>query len=128
MDLAKDKIRVNAVCPEAGSAEMMRPYMPEGVDLTDLIAEPPRDEAIVSIHVLRVQEEPEEVEGEDVAEGEEAPAEEGGDVQRGVAVPVGVRDARLLVDQERKLVPFELECLAGTMQLGPFQRSGLAKR
>jgi large subunit ribosomal protein L25 len=45
--------------------------LPEGVDITDLIAEPPRDEAIVSVHVMRVAEEPEELEGEDVAEGEE---------------------------------------------------------
>jgi large subunit ribosomal protein L25 len=49
--------------------------LPEGVDITDLIADPPRDEAIVSVHVLRVAEEPEEVEGEDVAEDGEAPAE-----------------------------------------------------
>ncbi len=56
--------------------------LPSEVELTDLIAEPPRDEAIVSVHVLRVAEEPEEVEGEDVgeegAEGE-APTEEGGE-------------------------------------------------
>jgi 3alpha(or 20beta)-hydroxysteroid dehydrogenase len=32
IELGKSGIRVNAVCPEAGSAEMMRPYMPEGVD------------------------------------------------------------------------------------------------
>ncbi len=51
--------------------------LPEGVDLTDLIAEPPRDEAIVSIQVLRVAEEPEEeAEGEDVAEGD-APEADG---------------------------------------------------
>ena len=53
--------------------------LPEGVELTDLVAEPPRDEAIVSIQVLRVAEEPEEeAEGEDVAEGEgESAADEG---------------------------------------------------
>ena len=51
--------------------------LPEGVDITDLIADPPRDESIVSIHVMRVAEEPEEVEGEDVAEGEEGKDEEG---------------------------------------------------
>jgi large subunit ribosomal protein L25 len=51
--------------------------LPEGVDITDLVAEPPRDEAIVSVHVMRVAEEPEEVEGEDVAEGEEGKAEDG---------------------------------------------------
>ncbi|MDP7271563.1 MAG: 50S ribosomal protein L25, partial [Gammaproteobacteria bacterium] len=50
--------------------------LPEGVELTDLIADPPRDEAIVSIHVLRVAEEPEEVEEEEALEGEEG-AEEG---------------------------------------------------
>jgi 3alpha(or 20beta)-hydroxysteroid dehydrogenase len=32
IELGKFGIRVNAVCPEAGSAEMMRPYIPEGVD------------------------------------------------------------------------------------------------
>lgn len=56
--------------------------LPDGVEITDLIADPPRDEAIVSVHVLRVAEEPEEeVEGEDVAEGEEGEegAEEGAD-------------------------------------------------
>ena len=49
--------------------------LPAEVELTDLIAEPPRDEAIVSVHVLRVAEEPEEVEGEDVDAEGEAPAE-----------------------------------------------------
>ncbi|TDJ44552.1 MAG: 50S ribosomal protein L25/general stress protein Ctc [Gammaproteobacteria bacterium] len=56
--------------------------LPAEVELIDLIAEPPRDEAIVSVHVLRVAAEPEEVEGEDVAEeGEEGEAstEEGGE-------------------------------------------------
>ena len=47
--------------------------LPAEVDLTDLIAEPPRDEAIVTVHVLRVAEEPEEVE-----EPGEVPAENGG--------------------------------------------------
>jgi len=47
--------------------------LPADVDLTDLIAEPPRDEAIVTVHVLRVAEEPEEVE-----EPGEVPAENGG--------------------------------------------------
>jgi large subunit ribosomal protein L25 len=46
--------------------------LPEGVELTDLIADPPRDESIVTIQILRVQEEPEEVEGEDVEDGEDA--------------------------------------------------------
>ena len=32
MELAKDRIRVNAVCPEAGSAEMTAPFLPKGVD------------------------------------------------------------------------------------------------
>lgn len=45
--------------------------LPANVELIDLIAEPPRDEAIVSVHVIRVAAEPEEVEGEDV---EAAPA------------------------------------------------------
>ena len=51
--------------------------LPEGVELTDLIADPPRDEGIVSISILRVAEEPEETEGEDVAEGDEAPDADG---------------------------------------------------
>jgi large subunit ribosomal protein L25 len=49
--------------------------LPAEVELTDLVAEPPRDEAIVSVQVLRVAEEPEEVEGEDVDAEGEAPAE-----------------------------------------------------
>ena len=32
LELGKFGIRVNAVCPEAGSAEMIRPYLPEGID------------------------------------------------------------------------------------------------
>ena len=32
MELARHRIRVNAVCPEAGSAEMSAPFLPEGVD------------------------------------------------------------------------------------------------
>ncbi len=44
--------------------------LPEGVEIIDLIAEPPRDEAIISIHVPRVV-----VEEEPEAEGEEAAAE-----------------------------------------------------
>ena len=32
VELGRYGIRVNAVCPEAGSAEMLRPYLPEGVD------------------------------------------------------------------------------------------------
>ncbi len=53
--------------------------LPEGVQLTALTHEPPTDEAIVSIHVLRVAEEPEE---EEAAAGEAedgAPEEAGGD-------------------------------------------------
>jgi large subunit ribosomal protein L25 len=55
--------------------------LPADVDLTELIADPPRDESIVTIHVLRVQEEPEELEGEDVEGGEDADAE--GDAESG---------------------------------------------
>lgn len=43
--------------------------LPEGVELTDLIADPPRDEPIVSVHVLRAAVEDEE------AAAPEAPAE-----------------------------------------------------
>ena len=32
IELGRHGIRVNAVCPEAGSAEMFRPYLPEGLD------------------------------------------------------------------------------------------------
>jgi len=32
MELARYRIRVNAVCPEAGNPEMSAPYLPEGVD------------------------------------------------------------------------------------------------
>jgi 3alpha(or 20beta)-hydroxysteroid dehydrogenase len=32
LELGKWGIRVNAVCPEAGGGEMIRPYLPEGVD------------------------------------------------------------------------------------------------
>ncbi len=32
MELARDRIRVNAVCPEAGNHEMTAPFMPPGVD------------------------------------------------------------------------------------------------
>jgi large subunit ribosomal protein L25 len=47
--------------------------LPEGVELTDLIAEPPRDDAIVSIHIPRaaVEEDLEAEEGEEAAEGED---------------------------------------------------------
>jgi large subunit ribosomal protein L25 len=48
--------------------------MPADVEITDLIADPPRDEPIVSVHVIRVAVEPEEVEGEDVGEEGAAPA------------------------------------------------------
>jgi large subunit ribosomal protein L25 len=57
--------------------------LPEGVELTDLVAEPPRDDAIVSIHVPRaaVEEDDLAAEGEDAAEGSaEGDADgEGGD-------------------------------------------------
>jgi 3alpha(or 20beta)-hydroxysteroid dehydrogenase len=32
VELGKHGVRVNAVCPEAGSPEMFRPYLPKGVD------------------------------------------------------------------------------------------------
>ncbi|HXK22074.1 MAG TPA: SDR family oxidoreductase [Myxococcota bacterium] len=32
VELGKYGVRVNAVCPEAGNAEMFRPYVPAGVD------------------------------------------------------------------------------------------------
>ncbi|MGI9308636.1 MAG: 50S ribosomal protein L25/general stress protein Ctc [Gammaproteobacteria bacterium] len=48
--------------------------VPDGVEITDLVADPPRDNAVVSIHIPRVIEEPEE---EVEAEGEEAEGAEG---------------------------------------------------
>jgi 3alpha(or 20beta)-hydroxysteroid dehydrogenase len=33
LELGRFGVRVNAVCPEAGNAEMMRPYVPEAVDV-----------------------------------------------------------------------------------------------
>src|SRR5206468_11278696 len=32
LELGKQGIRVNAVCPEAGNADMMRPYIPAGIE------------------------------------------------------------------------------------------------
>ncbi len=32
MELARDRIRVNAVCPEAGNHEMSAPFLPPGID------------------------------------------------------------------------------------------------
>ena len=34
MELAKSRIRVNAICPEAGNPDMSAPFLPEGVDPT----------------------------------------------------------------------------------------------
>jgi len=38
LELGRYGIRVNTVCPEAGSAEMLRPYLPEGVDFERVLA------------------------------------------------------------------------------------------
>ncbi len=38
LELGKFGIRVNAVCPEAGSPEMIAPYIPPGVDVEQVIA------------------------------------------------------------------------------------------
>ena len=59
--------------------------LPEGVELTDLTAEQPRNDPIVTIHILLIAEEVEEVEeieGEEL-EGEEAAAEEGAEPKEG---------------------------------------------
>jgi large subunit ribosomal protein L25 len=55
--------------------------LPDGVELTDLIADPPRDEAIVTVHILKVAAEPEEdeVAGEEGEEPAEDEGEESGD-------------------------------------------------
>jgi 3alpha(or 20beta)-hydroxysteroid dehydrogenase len=38
LELGRFGIRVNAVCPEAGSAEMIGPYVPDGVDMERVMA------------------------------------------------------------------------------------------
>lgn len=38
LELGRFGIRVNTICPEAGSAEMIRPYIPEGVDMEKVMA------------------------------------------------------------------------------------------
>jgi 3alpha(or 20beta)-hydroxysteroid dehydrogenase len=38
LELGRFGIRVNAVCPEAGSVDMIRPYLPEGVDFEKVLA------------------------------------------------------------------------------------------
>jgi 3alpha(or 20beta)-hydroxysteroid dehydrogenase len=38
LELGRYGIRVNTVCPEAGSADMLRPYFPEGVDVEKVLA------------------------------------------------------------------------------------------
>jgi 3alpha(or 20beta)-hydroxysteroid dehydrogenase len=38
LELGKFGIRVNAVCPEAGSAEMIAPYIPQGIDVEKVLA------------------------------------------------------------------------------------------
>jgi 3alpha(or 20beta)-hydroxysteroid dehydrogenase len=38
LELGRFGIRVNAVCPEAGSGEMIRPYVPEGLDVEQVVA------------------------------------------------------------------------------------------
>ncbi len=37
IELGRFGIRVNAVCPEAGSGEMIAPYLPEGVDIEKVV-------------------------------------------------------------------------------------------
>lgn len=37
LELGRFGIRVNSVCPEAGSADMVQPYMPEGVDAASVL-------------------------------------------------------------------------------------------
>jgi len=38
LELGRYGIRVNAVCPEAGSGDMIRPYVPEGIDVEQVVA------------------------------------------------------------------------------------------
>ncbi len=38
LELGRFGIRVNAVCPEAGSADMMSPYIPDGIDIEKIAA------------------------------------------------------------------------------------------
>ena len=46
--------------------------LPEGVEIIELVSEPPHDEPIVSVHVLRAAAEPEEAEEEEAAPEEKA--------------------------------------------------------
>ena len=73
--------------------------LPEGVELTDLTAEQPRNDPIVTIHILMIAEEPEEVEGEELegeelegvegVEGEEGAPEEGAEPKEGEGADQG---------------------------------------
>jgi large subunit ribosomal protein L25 len=70
--------------------------LPEGVELTDLTAEQPRNDPIVTIHILLIAEEVEEVEDEELegeelegVEGEEAAAEEGAEPKEGESADKG---------------------------------------
>ena len=38
LELGRYGIRVNAVCPEAGSADMLQPYLPPGIDFEKVLA------------------------------------------------------------------------------------------
>jgi 3alpha(or 20beta)-hydroxysteroid dehydrogenase len=38
LELGKFGVRVNVVCPEAGSPEMIAPYIPDGIDVEQVIA------------------------------------------------------------------------------------------
>jgi 3alpha(or 20beta)-hydroxysteroid dehydrogenase len=38
LELGRYGIRVNAVCPEAGSADMLKPYLPPGIDFEKVLA------------------------------------------------------------------------------------------
>ncbi|MEJ2139879.1 MAG: 50S ribosomal protein L25/general stress protein Ctc [Gammaproteobacteria bacterium] len=46
--------------------------LPEGVEIIDLVSEPPHDEAIITVHVLRASAETEEAEEEEAAPEEKA--------------------------------------------------------
>lgn len=38
LELGRFGIRVNAVCPEAGSADMIKPFLPEGIDMEAVLS------------------------------------------------------------------------------------------
>ena len=59
LELGRFGIRVNAVCPEAGSLEMVAPYVPQGIDLEKVFAKQQR--ALATQHDRTIQDRLEDV-------------------------------------------------------------------